>query len=68
MSVVVQRIPVDPVVADKWVKNIRLSREEVHWKPTKNTRICSNHFNNEDKYITQGGSYRLRRNAVPVKV
>lgn len=68
LRVVVQRIPIDPVIADKWVKNIRLSRGEVYWKPTKNTRICSKHFKNEDKYITQGGSCRLRRNAVPVKV
>ncbi|XP_045487126.1 uncharacterized protein LOC123689750 [Pieris rapae] len=67
LRVVVQRIPIDPVIADKWVKNIRLSRGEVYWKPTKNTRICSKHFKNEDKYITQGGSCRLRRNAVPVK-
>ncbi|KAL0882968.1 hypothetical protein ABMA27_016461 [Loxostege sticticalis] len=67
-NITFHRIPIDPVIADKWVKNIRLSRGEVYWKPTKNTRICSKHFKNEDKYITQGGSCRLRRNAVPVKV
>ncbi|XP_045488877.1 THAP domain-containing protein 2-like [Pieris rapae] len=66
-NITFHRIPIDPVIADKWVKNIRLSRGEVYWKPTKNTRICSKHFKNEDKYITQGGSCRLRRNAVPVK-
>ncbi|CAG4957105.1 unnamed protein product [Colias eurytheme] len=66
-NITFHRIPTDPVIADKWVKNIRLSRGEVYWKPTKNTRICSKHFENEDKYMTPGGLCRLRRNAVPVK-
>lgn len=65
-NITFHRIPTEPNIAVKWIKNIRLSRNEEYWKPSKNTRICSEHFNNEDQYFTEGGLRRLHRNAVPV--
>ncbi|CAG5044414.1 unnamed protein product [Parnassius apollo] len=61
------RFPSDPIIADRWTEKIRRNRNDSSWKPTKNTKICSLHFEDEVKYITKGGLCRLRKGAVPTK-
>ncbi|KAL0881283.1 hypothetical protein ABMA27_001167 [Loxostege sticticalis] len=48
-------------------KIVRRNRNESSWKPTKNTKICSLHFEDKVKYITKGGLCKIRKNAVPTK-
>ncbi|CAG5037615.1 unnamed protein product [Parnassius apollo] len=62
-----KEFPSDPIIADRWTEKIRRNRNDSSWKPTKNTKICSLHFEDEVKYITKGGLCRLRKGAVPTK-
>ncbi|XP_073966949.1 uncharacterized protein [Choristoneura fumiferana] len=59
------RFPADPVICDRWIAIVRLSREESWWKPGKRSVICSAHFDASNLYFTKGGLKKLCKGAVP---
>ncbi|XP_050358557.1 uncharacterized protein LOC126778868 isoform X1 [Nymphalis io] len=59
--------PTDPIIAGRWVEQIRLNRKEEYWQPIKYTKICSLHFDESEKYFTKGGICKLRQTAIPTK-
>ncbi|XP_061721823.1 uncharacterized protein LOC133528445 isoform X4 [Cydia pomonella] len=59
--------PHDPTIAARWTKLVRLNRNDICWKPTKHSRICSLHFDDKSKYITSKGLVRIVKGTVPNK-
>ncbi|KAL0861259.1 hypothetical protein ABMA27_008821 [Loxostege sticticalis] len=66
-NITFHKVPADPVAAQKWIEQIRLSRNDPTWTPSEYTRICSAHFLESDLYNTNGGYVRLHKHAYPVK-
>ncbi|KAI5634402.1 THAP domain-containing protein [Phthorimaea operculella] len=60
------RFPSDTVHRLNWIAVVRKQRCEDDWMPTKTSRICSNHFKNDDKYTSQKGLLLLKKDAVPI--
>ncbi|KAI5630986.1 THAP domain-containing protein [Phthorimaea operculella] len=61
------RFPTNQLVKSKWIAAVRLERQENDWMPSKYSKICSIHFNDEDIYVpTDKGIHRLNKHAVPV--
>uniref|UniRef100_A0A8C5CIY1 THAP-type domain-containing protein n=1 Tax=Gadus morhua TaxID=8049 RepID=A0A8C5CIY1_GADMO len=54
--------PVDSALRAEWVRTIR--RDD--FNPTKNTRVCSRHFNATDIIVTASGLRRLQKGTFPV--
>ncbi|CAG9794346.1 unnamed protein product, partial [Diatraea saccharalis] len=50
---------------ERWIKFVQKNRNEETWLPSEHTVICSEHFKNEDKYITKTGRQYLKKCAVP---
>ncbi|XP_061726720.1 uncharacterized protein LOC133532185 [Cydia pomonella] len=53
-------------IREKWTKIIRKQRSDPDWMPSINSRVCSQHFEEKDKYFTQKGIAKLHSTAVPV--
>ncbi|XP_063391265.1 uncharacterized protein LOC134676814 [Cydia fagiglandana] len=49
----------------KWTKIIRKQRRDPFWSPSKHSRVCSQHFEETDKYLTVKGIVKLKKTAVP---
>ncbi|KAI5634529.1 THAP domain-containing protein [Phthorimaea operculella] len=60
------RFPSDKVNRQNWIAVVRKQRCEDDWMPAKNSRICSNHFENDDKYTSHKGLLLLKKDAVPI--
>lgn len=54
--------PVDTAVQAQWL--IKICRD--NFSPTKNTRVCSRHFQPGHFIVTAGGLRRLQKGAMPV--
>ncbi|XP_026483568.2 THAP domain-containing protein 1-like [Vanessa tameamea] len=59
--------PTDPIIAGRWVEQIRLNHKEEYWQPNKYTNVCSIHFDESQTYTTNGGLCKLRQTAIPTK-
>ena len=55
------RFPNDEVRKDEWTRAIR--RE--NFKPTQNSRICSDHFIIDDYFVKGDGTFCLNKDAIP---
>lgn len=53
---------------EAWIKYVQKNRNEETWLPSDHTLKCSDHFKNEDKYITKTGRQYLKKCAVPYNV
>ncbi|XP_063760850.1 uncharacterized protein LOC134878620 [Eleginops maclovinus] len=53
--------PIDAEVKTQWLNKIRRD----NFSPTKNTRVCSRHFQPENLLVTAGGLRRLQKAATP---
>ncbi|CAH2109301.1 unnamed protein product [Euphydryas editha] len=58
----------DRETREAWIKFVQKNRNEETWLPSDHTLICSDHFKNEDKYITKTGRQYLKKCAVPYAV
>lgn len=50
---------------EKWVRFVQTNRNEDTWLPSEHTYIRSEHFKDDDKYITKAGRLYLKKCAVP---
>ena len=57
-------LPKDKAKLKIWLVKMKVDREP-HFKVTRQTRICSMHFNEEDFYLTKTGCRCLRSAAIP---
>ncbi|XP_072943494.1 uncharacterized protein [Epargyreus clarus] len=48
-----------------WIKFVQKNRSEETWLPSDYSRICSVHFQENDKYTTKTGRVYLKKSAVP---
>ncbi|XP_045496285.1 THAP domain-containing protein 2-like isoform X3 [Colias croceus] len=60
------RFPSDEEYLQFWISVVRQQRCEHNWMPSSSSRICSNHFKNEDKYTSKKGLTLLMKNSVPI--
>ncbi|KAJ2944564.1 hypothetical protein O0L34_g3914 [Tuta absoluta] len=58
---------VESAAKDSWLAAIRHSRNDPHWIPTKGSVVCSDHFMDDDLYITDKGFRRVTRSGYPKK-
>lgn len=56
--------PKDTIVLEKWILKLNL---DYIFTPTRHTRICSNHFNDDD-FIKTDQVRRLKPNSIPTKM
>ncbi|VVC88622.1 unnamed protein product [Leptidea sinapis] len=56
----------EELVRLKWIDVVRKQRSEYDWMPTENTKICSEHFDSEQKYTSAKGRTLLKKSAVPI--
>lgn len=61
LSIIFHSFPKDEELRKKWLHNLRRK----NFTPTKYSRLCSKHFNEEDIDRTSLARVRLRRGAVP---
>ncbi|KAK0155167.1 THAP domain-containing protein 2 [Merluccius polli] len=54
--------PLDSALRAEWMRTIRRD----NFTPTKNTRVCSRHFNATDIIVTPSGLRRLQKGTIPV--
>ncbi len=59
-GVSLHKFPIDPVLKDKWVKQVRRTRAK--WTATKYSVLCSEHFSVDSFQVE---SQRLKLDAVP---
>nr|XP_034836860.1 THAP domain-containing protein 5-like [Maniola hyperantus] len=52
---------------EQWIKFVQNDRSEETWLPSEHTSICSEHFREEDCYMTKTGRRYLKKYAVPVE-
>ncbi|XP_050360362.1 THAP domain-containing protein 2-like [Nymphalis io] len=57
--------PTDEVRLQDWIAIVRQQRNQSDWTPSKSSRICSDHFEACDKYVTNKGRTRIKKDAVP---
>ncbi|CAK1595386.1 unnamed protein product [Parnassius mnemosyne] len=50
---------------EQWIKFVQTNRSEDTWLPSDHTCICSEHFREEDFYLTKTGRRYLTKSAVP---
>ncbi|KAH9638413.1 hypothetical protein HF086_007720 [Spodoptera exigua] len=61
MCIVCSRFPSEDNLRQQWIRKI--NRQD--WSPTKYTKICSCHFNNEDFIVTIKGNRKLKKGTLP---
>ncbi|XP_069364593.1 uncharacterized protein [Maniola hyperantus] len=58
--------PLNELRRIRWVDIVRKQRRESSWRPTSASKICSIHFEDEDKYTSGKGLTLLKKSALPV--
>ncbi|CAG4990848.1 unnamed protein product [Parnassius apollo] len=58
--------PLNELRRIRWVDIVRQQRKEESWQPNSSSKICSNHFKDEDKYTSCNGFILLKKSAFPV--
>ncbi|CAH2101561.1 unnamed protein product [Euphydryas editha] len=59
------RFPRDPIRCGEWTSIVSQQRREEFFKPNNASIVCSEHFFDEDMYVTEKGMKRLLKTAVP---
>ncbi|XP_060844887.1 THAP domain-containing protein 2-like [Rhopalosiphum padi] len=63
-DITLHKFPKDTIICDKWVVNLNMNYT---FTPTVHTRICSNHFDDND-FIKTDQLRRLKPDAIPTKM
>lgn len=59
------RFPRDPIRCGEWTSMVSQQRREDFFKPNNSSVVCSEHFLEEDMYVSSKGIKRIRKTAVP---
>lgn len=57
--------PRDETQRNKWRCIIARDREDEFYKPNASSVICSEHFSDDDMYVTKKGLNKIKKTALP---